>query len=156
MSNKPDVEAWKSHNAAIVDEFRANGGKVGGRLEGANMVLLTTTGAKSEAPRMVPLVYFCIKDNMLVIGSYAGADADPGWVHNLRAHPRAHAELGTRSFDVIARELLPADREPAWAQITALEPGFADYQAATSRVIPLFELQMVTPTDNSDQRDTGS
>jgi deazaflavin-dependent oxidoreductase (nitroreductase family) len=77
---------------------------------------------------------------MLIVGAYAGADADPAWVHNLRANTRAHIEVGTESFDVIARELPPAERDEMFPKIVAAAPGVADYQARTSRAIPLFEL----------------
>jgi len=141
MTEVPDPELMKAFNASIVDEFRANGGKVGGQFEGANLLLLTTTGAKSGAPRLAPLAYLPIDGKMLIIGSYAGADIDPAWVHNLRANPRAHVEVGTTDYDAIARELPPAERDEIFPKITAAAPGFADYQAKTSRIIPLFELQ---------------
>jgi deazaflavin-dependent oxidoreductase (nitroreductase family) len=80
---------------------------------------------------------------MFIIGSFAGADVDPAWVHNLRASPQAHVEVGTESFGVIARELPRAERDDIFPKITAAAPGFAEYQANTSRVIPLFELQRV-------------
>ncbi|MCW2649284.1 MAG: hypothetical protein JWR32_260 [Mycobacterium sp.] len=131
----------KAFNASIVDEFRANSGEVGGQFEGANLLLLTTTGAKSGAQRLAPLAYLRIDGKMLVIGSYAGADIDPAWVHNLRANPRAHVEVGTTDYHAIARELPPAERDEIFPKITAAAPGFADYQAKTSRIIPLFELQ---------------
>jgi deazaflavin-dependent oxidoreductase (nitroreductase family) len=82
-----------------------------------------------------------IDGKLIVIGSFAGADIDPAWVHNLRAKPQAHVELGTESFDVIARELSPEERDAIFPKVTAAAPGFADYQAQTSRVIPLFELR---------------
>ena len=78
---------------------------------------------------------------MIIIGSYAGADINPAWVHNLRANPRAHVELGTESFDVTARELPPTERDEVAAKITATSAVLAEYQAKTSRVIPIFELQ---------------
>jgi deazaflavin-dependent oxidoreductase (nitroreductase family) len=78
---------------------------------------------------------------MLIVGAYAGADIDPAWAHNLRANPRAHVEAGTECFDVIARELPPAERDEMFSKITAAAPGVADYQAKTRRLIPLFELQ---------------
>jgi deazaflavin-dependent oxidoreductase (nitroreductase family) len=140
MGETPDVEALKGFNASVVEEFRVNGGKVGGNFAGAAMVLLTTTGAKSGKQRLTPLVYQTVDDTMIIIGSYRGADIDPAWVHNLRAHPRAHVEVGTESYDVTARELPPAQRDPAWVQIVAAAPRFGEYQAETSRVIPLFEL----------------
>ena len=107
MAEKPDSGALKNQNAAIIDEFRANGGKVGGPFEGANLLLLTTTGAKSGQQRLNPTMYFPVDGKIFVVGSYAGADVDPAWVHNLRANPRAHIEVGTDSFDVTARELPP-------------------------------------------------
>ena len=137
----PDANTLKAFNAGIVDEFRANGGAVGGQHQGANLLLLTTTGAKSGKPRLTPLAYLRIDDKMLIVGAYAGANTDPAWVHNLRANPHVHIEIGTESFDVIARELPPAERDEVFPKITAAAPGVADYQAKTSRVIPLFELQ---------------
>jgi deazaflavin-dependent oxidoreductase (nitroreductase family) len=141
MTEVPDPELMKAFNASIVDEFRANGGKVGGQFEGADLLLLTSTGAKSGAPRLAPLAYLPIEGKTIIIGSYAGADIDPAWVHNLRADPRAHVEVGTTDYDVFARELPPAERDEMFPKITAVAPGFADYQAKTSRIIPLFELQ---------------
>ncbi|MGH3970459.1 MAG: nitroreductase family deazaflavin-dependent oxidoreductase [Mycobacterium sp.] len=139
--NIPDAAALQTFNNAIVDEFRAKDGKVGGQFANANLLLLTTTGAKSGQPRLAPLAYQRIDGKLLIIGSFAGADVDPAWVHNLRANPSAHVEIDTDSFDVTARELPPAERDDFFAKIAAAAPGFADYQAKTSRVIPLFELQ---------------
>ncbi len=137
----PDNEALKTFNQSITDEFRANDGKVGGQFEGANLLLLTTTGAKSGRPRVSPLAYFRIDDKLVIIGSFAGADVNPGWVHNLRANPSAQIEIGNDSSDVIARELPRAQRDELFPKIAAAAPGFAEYQAKTSRVIPVFELQ---------------
>ena len=95
----------KAFNKSIVDEFRTNDGKVGGQFEGANLLLLTTTGAKSGQPRLAPLAYFTIDGKTIIIGSKAGADTNPDWVHNLRANPRAHIEVGTDAYDVTSREL---------------------------------------------------
>ena len=75
------------------------------------------------------------------MGAYAGADVNPAWVHNLRANPRAHVEVGAQSADVIARELTASQRQRAWEHIIQTEPGFADFQAKTTRVLPLFELR---------------
>ncbi len=133
----PDL---KSFNDSIVEEFRANGGKVGGPFEGATLLLLTTTGAKSGRQRLNPLACLTIDDKMIIIGSFAGADVNPAWVHNLRANPRAYIEVGTDAYDVNARELPPDERDAVWEQIVALAPGFGEYQTKTSRVIPLFEL----------------
>lgn len=127
-------------NANIIDEFRKNEGKVGGQFANADLLLLTTTGAKSGQPRVSPLAYFRIDGKLIIIGSFAGADVNPAWVHNLRANPQAHIEIGTESFDVTARELPVEERDELFAKVAAAAPGFAEYQAKTSRVIPLFEL----------------
>jgi deazaflavin-dependent oxidoreductase (nitroreductase family) len=137
----PDAETLQAFNQAIADEFRANGGKVGGQFANADILLLNTTGAKSGQPRLSPLAYFRIDGKLIIIGSFAGADVNPAWVHNLRANPRACIEVGTDTYDVTARELTPQERDENFAKISAAAPGFADYQAKTSRVIPLFELQ---------------
>ncbi|GLV08667.1 nitroreductase family deazaflavin-dependent oxidoreductase [Mycobacterium intracellulare] len=140
MTEFPDTATINAFNRAIVDEFRANGGKVGGQFEGANLLLLHTTGAKSGQPRVSPLAYFDIDGKLIVIGSFAGAPVSPAWVHNLRANPSARVEVGTDAFDVTARELPTEERDDLFDKVTAAAPGFAEYQAKTSRVIPLFEL----------------
>jgi deazaflavin-dependent oxidoreductase (nitroreductase family) len=137
----PDTETLKAFNKTVSDEFRANDGKVGGQFEGANLLLLTTTGAKSSQPRVSPLAYFRVDDKLLILGSFAGADVNPAWVHNLRANPSAHIEIGNESSDVTARELPLAERDDLFPKITAVAPGFAEYQAKTTRIIPVFELQ---------------
>jgi deazaflavin-dependent oxidoreductase (nitroreductase family) len=141
MTEIPDAETMRAFNKNIVDEFRGNGGKVGGPFEGATLLLLTSTGAKSGQPRLAPLAYLTIDGKTIIIGSKAGADTNPDWVHNLRANPRAHIEVGTEGYDVIARELPPEERDATYPKVVALAPGFGEYQSKTSRVIPLFELQ---------------
>jgi deazaflavin-dependent oxidoreductase (nitroreductase family) len=140
----PDAETLKAFNKTVSDEFRANDGKVGGQFESANLLLLTTTGAKSGQPRLSPLAYFRVDGKLLILGSFAGADVNPAWVHNLRANPSARVEIGNESSDVTARELPLAERDELFPKITAVAPGFAEYQARTSRIIPVFELQPVT------------
>jgi deazaflavin-dependent oxidoreductase (nitroreductase family) len=140
----PDAETIKAFNKSIANEFRANDGKVGGQFQGANLLLLITTGAKSGQPRLSPLAYFRVDGKLLILGSFAGADVNPAWVHNLRANPSARVEIGNESSDVTARELPAAEREELFAKITAAAPGFAEYQAKTTRVIPVFELQPVS------------
>jgi deazaflavin-dependent oxidoreductase (nitroreductase family) len=139
----PDTETLKAFNKTVSDEFRANDGKVGGQFEGADLLLLTTTGAKSGQPRVSPLAYFRVDGKLLILGSFAGADVNPAWVHNLRANPSAHIELGNESSDVTARELPLEERDDLFPKITAAAPGFAEYQAKTTRIIPVFELQPV-------------
>ncbi|OBF07602.1 deazaflavin-dependent nitroreductase [Mycobacterium sp. ACS4054] len=141
MTEMPDTQTINAFNQSIIDEFHANGGKVGGQFEGANLLLLTTTGAKSGAQRVSPLAYFDIDGKLIIIGSFAGAPVSPAWVHNLRANPQARVEIGTDEFAVTARELPSDERDALFDKITAAAPGFAEYQSKTSRVIPLFELQ---------------
>lgn len=136
----PDTGTINAFNTSIIDEFRANDGKVGGQFEGANLLLLHTTGAKSGQPRVSPLAYFRIDGKLIIIGSFAGAPVSPAWVHNLRANPQARVEIGTDTFDVAAHELPADERAALFDKVTAAAPGFAEYQAKTTRVIPLFEL----------------
>ena len=141
MTQMPDAATLNAFNQNIVDEFRSNDGKVGGQFENATLLLLHTTGAKSGQPRISPLAYFCIDGKLIIIGSFAGAPVNPAWVHNLRANPSAHVEVGTDAYDVTARELPQDERDELFDKISAAAPGFAEYQAKTSRTIPLFELQ---------------
>lgn len=137
----PDAATMQAFNKTVIDEFRANNGKVGGPFEGQDLLLLTTTGAKTGQPRVVPLSYLRIDGKMILVGSLAGADRDPAWVHNLRATPRAHIDLGTQADDVFARELSPAERDAMFPTVMAMEPVYAEYQSKTARPIPLFELR---------------
>jgi deazaflavin-dependent oxidoreductase (nitroreductase family) len=86
----PDVETIKSFNTGLVEEFRANGGKVGDKYKGANLSLLTTTGAKTGQPRITPLAYFRFDGKLIIIGSSWGAQSHPAWVRNLWANPSVH------------------------------------------------------------------
>ncbi|ART70373.1 deazaflavin-dependent nitroreductase [Mycobacterium dioxanotrophicus] len=135
-----DQAALDAFNRGVVDEFRANSGKVGGQFEGGDLLLLHTTGAKSGKPRLTPLAYVTVDGKMLIVGSYAGAPKDPAWVHNLRANPQVRIELGAETLDAIARELPADERDATYPKLTELAPAFAEYQAKTSRAIPLFEL----------------
>jgi deazaflavin-dependent oxidoreductase (nitroreductase family) len=143
VTGVPDIEAMTAFNAKIADEFRANNGKVGGVFDGNELLLLTTIGAKSGQPRLSPLSCKRIDGKLLIIAGYGGADTNPSWVYNLRANPRAHVELAGESFDVTAREVPPAERDDIIPKLTAAVSAFAEYQAKTSRVIPIFELQPV-------------
>jgi deazaflavin-dependent oxidoreductase (nitroreductase family) len=141
MTDFTDKASLDAFNNAIIEEFRANDGVVGGPFEGATLLLMTTTGTKSGQPRLSPLAYLTIEDKMIIVGCKAGADTNPHWVHNLRANPRAHVELGTDAYDVVARELPDDERDATYPKIVEIAPGFGDYQSKTSRKIPLFELQ---------------
>jgi deazaflavin-dependent oxidoreductase (nitroreductase family) len=140
---RPDADALKAFNETIVDEFRANDGKVGGPFEGNELLLLTTTGAKSGQPRVSPLSFKRVDGRWLIIAGNGGAEVNPSWVYNLRVNPSARVEVGTESFDVTARELPPAERDDIVPKLTAEISAFAEFQANTKRVIPIFELQPV-------------
>ena len=138
-----DPAALDDFNRGVVEEFRANGGKVGGPFEGGTLLLLHTTGAKSGQPRLSPLAYLTIDGKMVIVGSRKGAPTNPAWVHNLRATPKAHVEVGTEAYDVVAREVPLDERDATFAKVVELGPVFAEYQANTTRLIPLFELTRV-------------
>jgi deazaflavin-dependent oxidoreductase (nitroreductase family) len=141
VTEVPDPDTLKTFNQNIVDEFRANGGKVGGPFEGNELLLLTTTGAKSGVPRVAPLSWRHIDGKLLIIAGYGGADVNPAWVYNLRANPQARIEVGSESYDVVAREIPPTERDAIVAKVIAVTPAMAEFQAKTSRIIPIFELE---------------
>ena len=135
------TEQWKSWNQQIIDEFRANDGKVGGRFAGANLLILRTIGAKSGQVRESPVAYFADADgSMVVVASKAGLPTNPDWYHNLKANPRFDVEVGADTVPVTAEEITGTDYEAKWAEIVAKAPGFGEYQTKTTRVIPLVRL----------------
>lgn len=131
------AEDW---NAKIIAEFRANDGKVGGNFEGAPLLLLHTTGAKTGQERISPMMYQKVDGGYAVFASYAGRDTNPAWFHNLVAHPKASIEVGTDTVGVHARVLDDAEREPIWTAQKKDYPGFADYETKTTRQIPVVVL----------------
>lgn len=136
-----DLSGERDFNQRNIDEFRANGGKVGGQFEGFPLLLLTSTGAKSGQPRVTPTAYFEIDGRIYIVGSAAGRDSDPAWAFNLRAHPEASVEIGTDPpRPVAARELPRAERDAIYPVVVEQAPGFAEYEKRTDRVIPVFEL----------------
>ncbi|MFN8023743.1 MAG: nitroreductase family deazaflavin-dependent oxidoreductase [Acidimicrobiales bacterium] len=129
-----DVNDW---NKQIIDEFRANGGKVGGNFEGAPLLLLHTTGAKSGQERINPMMYQDLGGSIAVFASMAGAPNNPAWFHNLVANPDVGAEIGTETKAFRARVAEPDEREPIWIKQKTDYPGFADYESKTDRLIPV-------------------
>ncbi|HSO95192.1 MAG TPA: nitroreductase family deazaflavin-dependent oxidoreductase [Acidimicrobiia bacterium] len=128
-------------NQSIIDEFRANDGKVGGPFEGAPMVLLTTTGAKTGKARTIPLVCLPDGDRYIVFASKAGAPTNPDWYHNLVANPAVTVEVGRDRFDADAVVLTGDERDRLYALQAERMPGFQEYQDKTTRVIPVVALQ---------------
>lgn len=132
-----------SFNHAVIEEFRANQGKVSHFPDGS-VLLLTTTGAKSGTEHTVPLGFVRDGDTLLVIGSAGGSDRHPDWFRNVLAHPAVQVELGTESFPALA---VPAEgdrRDELFAHVVRTAPGYADYQAATTRTLPVVVLQRTT------------
>jgi deazaflavin-dependent oxidoreductase (nitroreductase family) len=130
-------------NRQTIAEFRANGGKVGGRFEGAPMLLLHHTGAKSGQVRVNPMMYQQVGNDFAVFASKGGAPTNPDWYHNLVANPRATVEVGTNSFEVNARVAQGEERERIWTLQKQRYPSFADYEKQGSRQIPVVILERV-------------
>ena len=132
-----DVNDW---NAQIIAEFRANAGRVGGQFEGAPMLLLHTTGAKSGEERVNPMMYLDYEGRRFVFASKAGADTHPDWYHNLVADPTVSVEVGTEQYQAAATSISGEERGRIYAEQARRYPGFAEYAQKTSRVIPVVEL----------------
>lgn len=132
-----DVNDW---NQAIIEEFRTHDGHVGGQFEGAPLLLLTTTGARTGQSRTSPMMYLPHGERVFVFASKAGAPTNPAWYHNLTAHPEVTVEIGTETFTADANEVVGAERDSIYATQAGLYPGFAEYQDKTDRVIPVVEL----------------
>jgi deazaflavin-dependent oxidoreductase (nitroreductase family) len=127
-------------NRKIIDEFRANEGKVGGPFEGAPVLLLTSTGAKSGEQRTTPVVYQPDGERMVIFASKAGAPENPAWFHNLRANPTATVEVGADTVEVEAVVTDGDERERLFSKQKQLMPQFADYEQKTTRQIPVVAL----------------
>lgn len=127
-------------NAAIIDEFRQNEGRVGGNFEGAPLLLLTTTGRRSGEPRTSPMMYLADGDRLLVFASKGGAPTNPDWYHNLVADPHVTVEVGTERYEARAAPLTGEERDRLYAEQASRYPGFAEYQLKTARVIPVVAL----------------
>jgi len=127
-------------NANVIAEFRGNHGKVGGQFEGAPLLLLHHKGAKTGKQRVNPVMYLKDGKRFLVFASKGGDDHNPGWYHNLGAHPDIEIELGDETIKVRAQEVKGAERDRLYARQASLYPQFADYQRKTKRVIPVIAL----------------
>ena len=121
--------------------YRASGGRIGGRLWGLRVVLLTTTGRQTGKKRTVPLCSLGDGDHTVVIASYGGLDRPPAWWLNLEANPRAELQKGRTRRSVTARTADVEERARLWAEITARAPGYLEYERRTAREIPVVILQ---------------
>ena len=127
-------------NEQVIREFRANKGRVA-QFGNGPVLLLTARGAKSGVERVTPLVYLPDGDRLLIFGSMGGAPKHPAWYHNLVANPTARVEVGDESFEADAEVLTGAERDAAFARQVAAMPMFGDYQAKTTRTIPVVALR---------------
>src|SRR6266516_5185806 len=124
-------------NAGVIQEFCKNRGKVGGKFEGAPLLLINHTGARTRKSRTNPVMYLKERHRYLVFASKGGADTNPDWYHNLKAHPDVKIEVGTETIDVRAEELTGAERDRLYKKQASLYPQFAQYQEKTKRIIPV-------------------
>ena len=137
MANRNDF------NQRIIDEFRANGGKVGGPFAGRPLLLLHTTGAKTGRDLVHPLAYRREGENLLVFGTKGGSPTHPVWYHNLRANPQVTVEVGDERFDARARVAGNGERDRLWQEAKEGIPAFADDEQKTRRGIPVIVLERV-------------
>jgi deazaflavin-dependent oxidoreductase (nitroreductase family) len=130
-------------NKKIIDEFRANGGKVGGSFEGKTLLLLHTKGAKSQQERVNPVACTRDGDRLAVIASKGGAPTNPDWYYNVLANPLVTVEVGKEKFQAYASVAEEPERTRLYDQMVAMMPGFDDYRRKTTRVIPVIVLAPV-------------
>jgi len=128
-------------NRQTIEEFRENGGKVGGFWEGKPLLLLTTTGAKSGQRHTNPMMYLANGNRLLVFASKRGAPTNPDWYHNLVAHPEVTVEVGTETYEATATVLNGEERDRLYARQAELYPQFGEYQENTNRKIPVIALE---------------
>jgi deazaflavin-dependent oxidoreductase (nitroreductase family) len=121
--------------------YRLSGGRAVGRVWDLSILLLTTTGRKTGTPRTTPLCYFPDGDDLVVVASNGGMDWFPAWWLNLMSEPHATVEIGRTRRAVVARQASPQERERLWATLTAIAPGYLEYERRTRREIPLGILQ---------------
>ena len=128
-------------NTKIIEEFRANEGRVGGNLAGTTIILIHHVGARSGSERVSPLGCFPQPGGRFAIAaSNGGSPTHPDWYHNLRANPRVKAEVGTEVFMALAEELDDAARAELWPSMVAEHPALGEYQARAGRQIPVLML----------------
>lgn len=128
-------------NKKVIEEFRANEGKVGGHFEGANLLILHTIGAKSGKERVNPLMYLPDDDRYVIIASKAGAPSNPDWYYNVVANPDVTIEVGTEELQAQASVADEPERSELYERMVAVAPGFAEYRQKTDRTIPVVILE---------------
>jgi deazaflavin-dependent oxidoreductase (nitroreductase family) len=139
MANSVSGEA-SDLNAKIIEEFRANEGRVGGPLAGTPMILIHHIGAKSGIERVTPLACNPQPDGLVIVAANGGSPAHPGWYYNLKAHPTIKVEIGTHTFTAVAQELDNTARAELWPKLVAESPDIGKHQERTNRQIPVLIL----------------
>jgi deazaflavin-dependent oxidoreductase (nitroreductase family) len=134
MSDRGD---W---NTGIIEEFRANGGRVAAFAR-QPLLLITHTGAKSGRTRTNPLAYLADGDRFVVFATKGGAPTHPDWFHNLVANPTVTIEVGTDTIEVEAEVAEGEERERLWKEQVSFNPAFGEYESKTSRTIPVIVLR---------------
>ena len=141
IMTKPAPGEASAFNAMMIEEFRANQGRVSGPFAGTPMILIHHIGARSGIERVTPLACSPQADGQFaIVAANGGAPAHPGWYYNLRAHPRITVEAGAETFTVLAEELEGTARAGLWAKLVAAFPSVGEFQARTARRIPVFLL----------------
>jgi F420H(2)-dependent quinone reductase len=135
------MNKWQERNEKVIKEFRTNGGKVKGW---APLILLTTKGAKTGQPRIIPLMYVPYGNTILAVASKGGAVKDPDWYHNVLAHPDVTVEVGNEKFETTARLLSGSEREEAFEKAVEVFPPYGTYQKKAPREIPVIALERPT------------
>lgn len=133
-------DMFKDWNAQIIAEFRKNHGKVGGDFEGAPLLLLHTVGRLTGKRRVNPLMYLRDEERYVIFASKGGADTNPDWYHNLKAHSDIQIEVADDTIYVHAEEVPRPERDRLYEQQASLYPTFAEYQRKTKRIIPVIAL----------------
>lgn len=132
---------WNKWNLEVIDEFRAKGGRAAGMLRGMPLLLLHHTGAKTGTERISPLVYHTVQGGYAIFASKGGYPTNPDWYHNLVAQPEVSVEVGSETVPVRARVTEGDERERIWSKQKEDFPNFAEYEAKTSRQIPVIVLE---------------
>lgn len=124
-------------NTQVITEFRDNSGQVGGMFEGMPLLLVHHVGAKSGADRVSPVAYLEDDGRYAIFASKAGAPENPGWYHNLMAHPDTRIEIGDETIEVVASEAQGDERDRIYAEQASRVPQFGEYETKTDRKIPV-------------------
>jgi deazaflavin-dependent oxidoreductase (nitroreductase family) len=143
--DRRETRAVSDYNRAIIDEFRANRGRVGGDWEGTPLLLLHHTGARSHAERITPLGYLADDERYVLVASNGGARSNPHWYHNLNAHPDVLIEVGAETIAVASREAAGEERERLFAALVERYPHLRDYEEKSGRVVPVIVLEPSSP-----------